>query len=83
MLQVIPGLDVLLTGHRDVICQQVGQTWVVTRLCGSICSRSYLDLDQDHRVVSGQAELHETSQTSPSQAAREVMEPELSQGVAY
>ena len=85
MLQGIPGLDVLLTGHQHrVICQQVGQTWVVQPgFAGQYVAEVTLDLDQDHRVVSGQASLHETSQTSPSQAVREVMEPELSQGVAW
>ena len=82
MLQEIPGIDVLLTGHQHrEIAQMVGQTSVIQPgYGGEYIGQIDITLDQG-RVIKQSVKLHSvTKQDKVNKKLLEILEPEYSQG---
>lgn len=81
MLQEIPEIDVLLTGHQHrLINQQVNNAWTVQPgYAGERVASVTLTLE-DNKIVHMTGELHDTSLEPADIAFKEVIHPERAEG---
>ena len=84
MLQEIPEIDILLTGHQHrLINQQVGHAWTVQPgYAGERVASVTLTLD-NKKIIGMTGELHDTSLDDADVAFKDVIYPERSEGETW
>ncbi|MBS4461688.1 bifunctional metallophosphatase/5'-nucleotidase [Aerococcaceae bacterium zg-B36] len=82
MLQEIPEIDVLLTGHQHRhINQKVNNTWAIQPgHAGEFVAEVVVSVDENNRVVDSVGYLHDTVNVPVESALVSVLEPQFSNG---